>query len=293
MLTNYIKLKDIKPVLYGYIREAQVMLDRSAIPDDKAVHDIRVLMKKSRAVMRLIRIQVDQETFQREYGSFREVGRIMRSWRETSVHRKTLRELRKDNPGVFVKLQNNEQIEALMKKDVAGVLPSENIIRDIQKINEILRKSEYRIRFYNMNGLSTLNLLTGLEETYNGVVNNYLTCRNSPKSTSLHEFRKRGKDFLYQLYFFRPLNPSAVKSLERKLDNLTQNLGKYNDLVQLIKTLDYKYGDNGNQSAMDQLAVIIRNRQDRYLMKVWPAAYKIFCPGKELTIILHLRIPEI
>jgi CHAD domain-containing protein len=291
MDSDNLKLKEIKPVLSGYIREAQVILGRSAIPDDRAVHDIRVLMKKSRAVLRLIRIQVDKETFQREYASFREVGRIMRSWRETSVHRKTLRELRKDYPGVFVKLQNNEQIEALMRKDVSAVLPSENIIRDIQKLNEILRKSEYRIRFYNMDGLIVLNLLTGLEETYNGVVNNYLTCRNSPKPAFLHEFRKRAKDFLYQLYFFRPLNPTAVKSLEKKLDNLTQNLGKYNDLVQLIKAIGYKYGANGNQPAMDQLAVIIRNWQDRYLMKVWPAAYKIFCPGKELTNILRLSIP--
>jgi len=31
---------------------------------------------------------------------------------------------------------------------------------------------------------------------------------------------------------------------------------------------------------MDELAVVIRDKQDRYLSKVWPSAYRIFAPGK-------------
>jgi len=84
---DYIKLKDFKPVLSGYIREALYLLDPSFAPDDKAIHDVRVLMKKSRAVMRLIAGITDDEFFRKEYGTVREVGRIMCSWRDTSVQR--------------------------------------------------------------------------------------------------------------------------------------------------------------------------------------------------------------
>jgi CHAD domain-containing protein len=290
MESDLVKLKEIKPVLTGYIREAQSMLSQSAIPDDKVVHDIRVVMKKSRATLRLIRTQLDEETFNREYNALREVGRIMDSWRETSVHRKTLKDLKKENPGVFSMLRENEKLAALMTKPDPVSIPSENLINDLEKINDILHKSEFRIRFFNMNDLNPRILLQELEKTYNIVVNNYLICRNNQKTVNLHEFRKRAKDFLYQLYFFRPLNPSVVKSLEKKLDTLTQNLGKYNDLAQLIKALGYKYGTSGNLVAMDELIVIIRDVQNRYLSKVWPPAYKIFCPGQKLVNVLGFRL---
>ena len=78
-----------------------------------------------------------------------------------------------------------------------------------------------------MNKIDPQLLLRELEQTYGIVVDIYLTCRNNLRPDKLHEFRKKAKDFLYQLYFFRPLNPSAIKALEKKLDNLTQNLGRY------------------------------------------------------------------
>jgi CHAD domain-containing protein len=287
---DYVKLKDIKPALAGYIREAQSMLNLSSSPDDKVVHDVRVLMKKSRAVMRLITSQIEEETFQREYDALREVGQIMSSWRETSVHRKTLKYLKKENPDVFSMLQDDVMLGDLMKKTEPVIMPPDNMKNDLEKINDLLGKSGYRIRFQNMNNLDPRILLKELEKTYDNVIDNYLICRNNPKAPNLHELRKRAKDFLYQLYFFRSLNPSVVKSLEKKLDTMTQNLGNYNDLSQLIKTLGYKYGNSLNLPAMDELIVIIRDEQDRCLSKVWPSAYKIFCPGQKLVNVLGFRL---
>ena len=43
---DIIKLKDIKPALSGYLKETLGFLDLSPVPDDRIIHDIRVLMKK-------------------------------------------------------------------------------------------------------------------------------------------------------------------------------------------------------------------------------------------------------
>ena len=291
MEPGFVKLKDIKPVLSGYLREAQYILSPSKSPDDKVIHDVRVLMKKSRATLKLVITQVDQEIFAREYNALREVGRVMRTWRETSVYRKTLKDLKKNNPDVFSMLAENEQLGALMNKAEPSPELTENQQNDLVKIRGLLHRSESRIRFFKMDGLEPRILLQELEKTYDIVVNDYLNCRNNPKTVNLHEFRKKAKDFLYQLYFFRPFNPPVVKSLEKKLDTLTQNLGKYNDLAQIIRTIGYKYGNSGNPVALDELIVIIRNIQDRYLLKVWPQAYKTFCPGQKLENILRIRQP--
>ena len=54
MEPDYIKLKDIKPALSGYLKESLGLLELSPVPDDRIIHDVRVLMKKSRAVMKLV-----------------------------------------------------------------------------------------------------------------------------------------------------------------------------------------------------------------------------------------------
>jgi CHAD domain-containing protein len=290
MELDFVKLREIKPALAGYIRESQALLKISVVPDEKAVHDVRVLMKKSRSVLKLAAPQLDKESYDRDFRAFREVGRTMRLWRETSVHRKTLKELRKEYPVIFSLIQDNDKISSLLKKAEPDPEPPEEIKAGVEKIADLLNRAAYRIRFQSMNKIDPQLLIKELELTYSNVADIYLTCRNRRKPENLHEFRKMAKDFLYQLYFFRPLNPSVVKALEKKLDSMTQNLGKFNDLTQLVKTLGYKYPDSTNLPAMDELIVKIREKQDRYLDKVWPSAYKIFCPGQKLVNVLGFKL---
>lgn len=290
MELDYIKLKEIKPALAGYIRESQTLLRQSGIPDEKTVHDVRVLMKKSRAVVKLSAPQLDKTYHDRDVAALREVGRIMCSWRETSVQRKTLKELRKENPDIFSRLRENELISVMLEKPEPVREPSEEIKAALLQIDDLLSKTGYRIRFQSMNTIDPQLLIKELEFTYSEVADIYLGCRNNPKPGTLHKFRKRAKDFLYQLYIFRPLNPTVVKALEKKLDSMTQNLGKFYDLAQLIKALGYNYKVNANLPAMDELIVKIREIQDRYLAKVWPSAYQIFCPGQKLVNILGFKL---
>jgi len=283
-------LTDIKPVLCGYLAEAKAMLDPSAIPGEKVVHDVRVLMKKSRASIRLLKTQMDSASFKREYCTFREAGRIMRSWRETSIHRKLLKDLKKKHPQLFADLADNEKISLLLSKPEMVHAPSPEMKTDLENIISLLHKSGYRLRFSSMNNLDPNLLLAELEIAYNCVSGCYLKARNYTRDVNLHEFRKKTKDFLYQLFFFRSMNPKAIKDLEKRLDSLGQNLGKYNDYAVLIKTLDYRYPSGENNSAIDELIVIIKQEQDKYLMKIWPSAYRIFHPGKKLANIPGFKL---
>jgi hypothetical protein len=71
---------------------------------------------------------------------------------------------------------------------------------------------------------------------------------------------------------------------------LTLNLGKFNDLTQIIKVLGYNYREETNLSPMDELILKIRDKQDRYLSKVWPPAYQMFCPGQKLVNLLGFKL---
>ncbi len=293
MANDFIKLKDIKPVLYGYIRDARNMLDPEVVPDGKKVHDLRVLMKKARAVMKLISPQIDSSLFEREYSAFRETGRICRSWRETAVHRKTLKALKKRYPDVMGKLSGHALLESLMQKPLPENIHSPAAREDIERIIEILGKSGYRIRFIPMDNPDKLKLMLRLGDTYSEVSAVYLKARHYQKSVNLHELRKKAKDLLYQLYFFREINPEAFRLLEKRLTAMSDDLGKYHDLAVLLEALDYKYGKINNDSSLDELAILIRHEQDRYLSKIWPQAYRLFAPGKEIYDILGFKILRI
>ena len=77
------------------------MLKRDPVPDDEVIHDVRVFMKKSRAALKLVAPQLDKEYLTRDIVALREVGRKMCAWRETSVLRKNLKDLKKEFPEIF------------------------------------------------------------------------------------------------------------------------------------------------------------------------------------------------
>ncbi len=290
MELNYVKLNEIKPALSSFISEAWSISNSVDFPDESSVHDIRVLMKKARATLNIISPQLNTEFVEREYMSLREVGRLMRAWRETSVLRKSVKELKKKNQELFLKLETNEKLMNLLRKPEPGIELNDSEKKKVEEIGQILYKSGYRIRFEPMNTFNPMLLIKELETTYNRVTRNYLDCRYNPKPEKMHELRKSSKDFLYQLSIFRPINPKVIKLFEKKLDSMTQNLGKYNDLTQLIRDLGYKYEYKANPPEMDELMIIVREKQDKFLEKVWPVTYELFCPGKSFINVLGFKL---
>lgn len=282
------RAKDIKSTMTGYISGSLLLLAQQPVPDDDAIHDIRVMMKKHRATLRLIRPLLDEAVFRRESLAGRETGRILASWRETAVLRKTAKSLKKDNPELFVRLRENEKIQNLLRKpystwDEAGVKALA-----VSEVTARLTTAKHRLRFLSLAEPDLRLLLREIEFNYKVAAADYLECRNNVKPRLLHEFRKKSKTFLYQLTYFRHLNPAAVKSLEKKLDVITQNLGRYNDLAEIAALTGYRYGSAENSAVSDELAIVIRDRQDRCLAKVWPVAYRLFAPGKKLEDLLEI-----
>jgi CHAD domain-containing protein len=293
MQPGYVRLKEIKPALAGYISDSLSMMNSAPLTDEEMVHDVRVFMKKSRAALTLIGPQLDQELFVRDIHSLKEAGRLLRHWREYSVFRKSVKALRKQHPEIFKELQDNEKIAELLRKPVPSAETTPEFTSEQENIADVLKKTGYRIRFQSMKQVDPGQLLKGLEATYISCIDAFVRARNNSKPSNLHEFRKKAKTFLYQLYFFRPLNPPMVKEIEKRLEIMLQNIGRFHDMHQLVKILNYKYSGQSGSSSLDELVLIIREMQDRYLAKTWPIAYKIFYPGQKLVNILGYKILSI
>jgi CHAD domain-containing protein len=206
METDYIRLKEIKPALAGYISDAQQILQSSPVPGNDEVHHIRVLLKRARAALKLINSQIDLEYAGKDIASLKEAAGHMRDWRDNSVLRRTLKDLRKEHPDLFEHLAGNEKIDFIIRKPEPVSIPSEEVSEGIIAIGELLKKTAYRVRFHSLDKLDPNLLLKELDNSYLAASAAFLDCRNNPKAKKLHDFRKKSKEFLYQLYFFRPLN---------------------------------------------------------------------------------------
>lgn len=285
---NSYEAKDIKTEMACWFSGSLELLARQPLPDDAAIHDVRVMMKKHRAAVRLVKPLLDDDVYQREYQAGRETGRLLASWRESAVLRKTVKSLRKDNPELFVRLHDNEKIQSLLRKPYATWNEAGMQAKAVIEVAGRLKKAQYRLRFLSVREPDMRLLLGELEASHKVAAEAYLACRNKPSAGLLHEFRKKSKTFMYQLLFFRHLDPAAVKQLEKRLNSMTQNLGRYNDLAQVIKLTGYRYGTAGNSDTDNELAVVIRDRQDKCLIKVWPLAYRVFAPGRKLQDLLGI-----
>jgi len=282
------KISPVKSVLSGYLSEALLLMKRSPVPDDEAVHDVRVLMKKSRAALKLIAPLTGEAVFQKEYFVYRDAGRALGSLRETSVHRKVLNRLRKEKPSLFAGLKNNLVIEGLFNSVDNSKIITKEVLDAIEEGTVSLRGSAFRIRFLHLGDVPADLCFRELEKSYKAAGLTYLACRSEGRPQRLHRLRKKVKDLLYQLYVFRPLNNTKVRSLEKKLDALSQQLGVYNDLTQLLLVLGYDHGNQDNSADLNKLMIFIREKQDEALEKIWPVAYKVFCPGLKLSDILGI-----
>jgi len=280
--------KDIKESVMCHITDSLGLLSQQPLPDDTAIHDIRVMMKKHRASIRLARPLLEEAVYSREYLSGRETGRILSSWRETAVLRKTVKALKKEHPELFMKLWDNEQLQSLLRKPYATWEQAGVQAQAVAEVTAQLNRARHRLRFVSLKEPDFRLMLGELERSYRLAAVAYLDSRHNSKPRLLHEFRKKSKTLMYQLCYFRHLNPPAVKSLEKRLDDMTQNLGRYNDLAQIMAMTGYRYGAPENSDVTDELAVAIKDKQDRCLIKVWPVAYRLFAPGKKLQDLLGI-----
>jgi CHAD domain-containing protein len=279
---NFVSTVEVKTAVYNWLRESELLSRNMSGLPDKAVHDIRVCMKKARAALKLAAPQLIESENDKDLNALRTIAGSLREQRSRSVLRKTLRKLKKQHPSLFMRLKNNELIGSLKEKKHPAVRDAEMQGDTEAGVNKMLRKTLYRLRFRSMGKIDPKLLFERLGGTYRELEELYVSCRNTPKPKKLHRFRKRAKDLLYQLGFFRPVSPGRIFSLEKQLIKLTRNLGRYHDLQELVLVLPGESEDLTSDNNITELILRIRNRQDYYLSKTWPLAFTLFCPGKRL-----------
>ncbi len=222
--------ENIQSLMQERINHCRQALQNEKHPH-KAIHQARKELKKVRAIVRLVRLDIGQEAYAKTNAYFRDIARKLSAARDASAVLDTLYDL---------------EARLTTKKDQAL----------LQKIKRHLGAKKAAVTRYQINGRQVLpeawqdlqqaehyiEAMALQHEDFNafqpGIRKVYGRCRKGLKHAyalqtpeAFHQWRKRVKYLRYQLDILTPLWPQPLTVLEDELHTLSDYLGDEHDLT--------------------------------------------------------------
>lgn len=204
---------------------------------EKDVHDIRVNLKRLRAMRQLSYFEIGHANFTTTDKNLRDAGRLLSANRDQTVLRKTLKKLLREADNkkqrsrvkvVLSHVRNNTNEGGVTDKSIQNGL-KRSVLSDQRDWRKLQRDLDLKESF-----------VTGLARTYDHArsLAKRVSCRD--KVTTSHRWRKWCKYLCYQLQFLSYLDPDNPRDSERVLDlkRLGNILGWRHDIDVLKQTLD-------------------------------------------------------
>ena len=231
------RLEAGEPLPEGIVRIAHGRIDhaldelrgKSDSSPEEAVHEARKDLKKLRALLRMARADLGEETFRRENACFRDAGRELAGVRDSDVLLETLRALELP-AGIEGDLRRTIQAHRATgggdgrRTAAAGVVA-------------MLREARGRVDDWPLERDSFDALRDGLERTYRRGRRDLRAARAAPTVAALHEWRKRVKELWYQHTLLRTLWPPVMQAVGDDAHELANRLGDDHDLAMLVDWL--------------------------------------------------------
>ncbi len=239
-------LHEIKRILLEQVDYALYQLTTPGLDEDVAVHEARKAFKRIRAILRLVRDEIDHEDFSDLNALFRDAGRRLSGVRTSAVLDETLEKLHERYP------------DQLSDEDVAAVLARlrahheamrEEVVLGQALFDQVaaeLRRGRKRMEKLHLSGNHFP--ASGLRRVYARGRRGLKASRHAPTVAHFHEWRKRVKYLRYQVRILSPAWPEVLACLTQELVTLSELLGVDHDLAELHHTL-VEHPDLGLQSS--------------------------------------------
>lgn len=204
-----------------YLDQAIALL---ALPDldETAVHEVRVLMKQLRGLVRLYGGDELKPVVREINVVLRDVAKVFAARRDAHVLAETLEQVaRRSNRRVATELRRILQEVTLQTADVLPELEPQSLVADLQRVRELWRQ--------RLQQPDDEFLADALARSYRRNRREGREALRQRETHAMHDWRKRVKYFYYQLGVLNTADEwlQQQKDMLRKLGSL---LGKVHDL---------------------------------------------------------------
>ena len=215
----------IQRVAEAQLTGALTDLKRSHRPE--SIHQMRKRLKMLRAVLRLVRSDVDATVFDRERTTLRDVGRRLSLVRDADMMLTVVRDLGPERTGPTGFRRVLDHFSRHRRHVRREFFDDETTIVDVRDTIE-----QARSRLTEWTAAATpRSLFSGLRRSYRRGQRSFLAARRSHDDERWHEWRKRTKDLWYHLRLIEPVWPPIIGAAVVQCKILSDQLGEDHDLA--------------------------------------------------------------
>ena len=236
-------------------------LETDAAQRADAVHDIRLHLKKLRAVLRLVRGELGGD-YQQENACFREAGHALSGPRDAQAALKQLGELAqraRQLHGDDASLRDALELWRRRLTENQCALDGPSTTELWGRIADALRSATERVESWSDKGRGFESIAAGLENSYRRGRRAMIAALRDPRPETLHEWRKQAKYHRYQINLMEDAWPELMKSRTASLKRLSDLLGDDHDLVVLGESARNQLADH---DALPRCIELIDRRRD-------------------------------
>ena len=258
-------------------------------PGAEAIHDARKNLKSLRALLRLARGAIHENTRLNENARFRDAGRAFSAARDPQALLEALRNLRKrlhsESESSKAKQASVDAFVGKIEKEIESTLvtglPRGLVRKIVRELREAKRRTAHLFEGVVLqpgNDWETY-IAVGLKRTYrkgkNLVWQFDLMGHDKVEDPDWHELRKCAKALGYQLRLLKPIWPGMIDASVEQIDQLTDRLGDANDLAILgKKILDQPYDPSETKQSRESRRIFLQSL-DRRKQKLHAEAFEI------------------
>lgn len=234
----------VRRVAHGRIDDAVRAVTEEARDVGEAIHCCRKQIKKLRALVRLVRNKVGEETYRSENATLRELSRKLGDARDADVMLATFEALLEDARLDRAALEP-VRAELARRRDAAQPRREREADRDrLREVVDGLRATRRRVNDWPLDGVAFDDLLAGVRRIYRQGGRNMEACYRPGVSLdavhpeTFHDWRKRAKDLWYHVRILGEAWPEMLKPYRDALKELADHLGDDHDLAVLRHTVE-------------------------------------------------------
>lgn len=233
----------------------------SKLEVDEAVHQVRKRLKKTRAVIRLVRDRLGKKTYQQENARFRDIGNNLALLRDSKVQIATLDSLVAHfadiDSEIFTDIYRELQVD--YRREYQRV-SDEGILK---LVRNQLKDSQNAIASWQIDSDDWSAIDKSVKRVYQRGYQGLHSAISEPSLENLHDWRKRVKDLRYQLMVLCPIWSEMIEQWIDQTHNLSDYLGEDHDLAilkQFISSQPERFNDRNSLETLINLCD--RRRQE-------------------------------
>ena len=237
----------------------------------KSIHETRKSMKRIRAILRMIRDEIGYSTYYRENVFYRDLARQLSDIRNFEVLSESIRDLKNDlsstiSSDVFTSME--EELDRQLNRVVPGQAALYQLLKEVAGKVTVARERiyDFPIRHNDFRAFEG-----GLSRVYRQGKRYLDQARRKPSPALLHDLRKRMKYFWHQVEILQPIYPGPLKAYAGTLEEITENLGAYQDL-QILQEFLSESNSIADPVVHETLQEACRAKQSMLLHELWPMA---------------------